>query len=230
MCSAAIRREKTSYGYFDAHTMFIMANVVSTRKSLLYSLWLIVFAAFFVRYKTPFQTDFDLLVLNTIFFASNFLPLFLLSRSLIERSIWLSLWIILANTVHYCGQYTPFVPNIHSSSVYCMRFSRGRPIKGEAKYYACNRLCQCHINIMTKTHQQNRSEKKHTNSYNVLHLFRHFDFVDISSGWRQSKPTTTNDDSESEKTKMWTFSFNDTFKFIDMTVIKNCRRRQCFNK
>lgn len=35
MCSAAIQREKTSYGYFDAHTMFIMANVVSTRKSLL---------------------------------------------------------------------------------------------------------------------------------------------------------------------------------------------------
>lgn len=38
--------------------------------------------------------------------------------------------------------------------------------------YACNQLCQCHINIMTNTKQ-----KKNTMYCN---LFCHFDFVDIS--------------------------------------------------
>lgn len=68
-------------------------------------------------------------------------------------------------------------------------------------------------------------------TFNVLHLFCHFDFVDIFSGWRHQKSTTTNYNQENKTTtkKLPTFTFNDTFKFIDMMVIKKCRRRQCFN-
>lgn len=83
----------------------------------------------------------------------------------------------------------------------------------------------CIQSTLSMSHKHYIKHKK----YIVLHLFSHFDCFRFRLLWRRHVYKARKRENETKKKKEKKnvdISFNDTFKFIDMAVIKKCRRRQ----